>query len=398
MSDSIVFSQEYPDSICVHKDLELSIRRSGLDQDLANEVRMMFLDFLSGGTCSFNRRRIKYTYGSSSAQKVVAFMLQNAKMASKGRMGARSAQWVFNLDGISRRPEGESGWYWISKDYAWWVQIDKEWIAFRSQKWLEFCEENNLEVRRDAIGATKAGRAVLEGLKAVRFDKDALVLAANDIDDEEKRKSAIKQVERLGNASPCVSRKRYRLYHAATNIVKRIREKFRMAKGGSEEPMAIADLHASYFCNVASKMQECEEKNRVIELLQAGEWYKELSRISGQPVDSIKSQANKQLLFWKDPRLASRPIWVAFRQAFPVMARTIMRMRKDGASAMSDRLMNIESSVFIDGALVRLFDMGIRALPYHDAIAAAASDIREVVRVVKEECKRVLGFVPLVKC
>ena len=115
-------------------------------------------------------------------------------------------------------------------------------------------------------------------------------------------------------------------------------------------------------------------------------------------------------------------IWQAFACEFPGTARELARIR-DGTDRVVDEhtgydvngrryrtqtrwgqrrlsriLSRVESQIFLQRALVRLYhDHGVRAVPIHDCLMVAERHAKAARQVIEQAAAEVLGFVPVVK-
>ena len=75
--------------------------------------------------------------------------------------------------------------------------------------------------------------------------------------------------------------------------------------------MGEADIAASFFTCLAGQLKPGSEKRRLVELITSGKWYDWL--LEGSPVnypgrDQLKVEAQRQLLFGRDWRVAHKDL------------------------------------------------------------------------------------------
>jgi hypothetical protein len=166
------------------------------------------------------------------------------------------------------------------------------------------------------------------------------------------------------------------------------------------ERLAEADVAASYFTFLAGQLPDGAERRRVVSLIRSGDWYEWLADSVGfgGDGDEIKVEAQRQLLFGIDWRVASRPLWRPFAAAFPALAALINRIRRDvgGASGLAHYLSRLEGAV-MGRATRELAASGVRCLPLHDGILCGESSVDHAAAVIRQIFTEVLGFEPLVR-
>ena len=178
---------------------------------------------------------------------------------------------------------------------------------------------------------------------------------------------------------------------------------------------AEADLAASYFTLLAGQLRNKAEKSRLIALLPTlYKWLESASdrvltsddeqeRYERMPDDDrrdvLKREAQRQLLFWLDGRLESRPLWSVLDREFPKLAMLILQKRRQfgGASGLARWLMRLEGKT-MEPAMNALLDDGVDILlPLRDGIIVRESDVELAATRVRESGIKTLGFEPLVR-
>ncbi|GAB5513725.1 MAG: hypothetical protein Rhob2KO_14500 [Rhodopirellula baltica] len=189
----------------------------------------------------------------------------------------------------------------------------------------------------------------------------------------------------------------------------------RRASGIDGERQAEADLAASYFTLLAGQLRNQAEKTRLIGLLPTFYAWLESSsdrvfvsddeqgRYERLPDDerrdTIKREAQRQLLFWLDGRLESRPLWSVLAGEFPSLAKLILQKRRQfgGASGLARWIMRLEGKT-MEPAMNALLDDGVdMLLPLRDGIIVRESDVDLAAKRIRESGEKTLGFAPLVR-
>ncbi|MEZ6138386.1 MAG: hypothetical protein R3C53_26180 [Pirellulaceae bacterium] len=112
---------------------------------------------------------------------------------------------------------------------------------------------------------------------------------------------------------------------------------------------------------------------------------------------SIKIEFQRQCLFWRDGRDASKPLRIALRELHPEFCRMIQSWRQRMTpTELSDVLTHAEGSLVVDSAMAELERAGITAISTHDGVAVRASRAEEAREILLRVSEWHLGFRPRV--
>jgi len=244
-------------------------------------------------------------------------------------------------------------------------------------------------------------RHIADALVAIEFPADTSWLSevASSAADLWYRR-AIVEYHKTSVSGEILRRVKYlagRIYHWLTTCPRVLR---RLLTIGGER-LAEADLGSSYFTLLAGHMPAGRERDRLISLLQAGGWYSWLQSfnvVDGGDLATVKIEAQRQLLFGRDWRVESRPLWGCMISEFPTLGQVIERNRKThkGPSGFAHWLSREEGRV-MRPALASLHDCGVLALPLHDGNLVGEQSVEQAADAIRESARKVLAFEPLVK-
>lgn len=396
----------------------------------ADSARVIILQLVQQdqqrGWFSYSTEVVKNVLGTKVYEIVGKFCRKFAKIIKGYSSGNRCYHWSIDLtklDGlvvnesfetpetysdIGSSPESGSVSCWNGKDFCNWVWKPLDPVFVRvSGSWLEAYRLGwaSLALIKDwVLGSDFFGvglyRGVQKALRSLRFDdfNESCPAYVEPCEWESKHRDAHREIyDRIlsRNHANVVSRKRFRLYSWVTSLPKSIRRRSMWIDG--ERPKEV-DLHAAYWCGLASRVTDDEERSRLIALLSAGKLYRFFNlHTSGQFDSNIKVETNRQCLFWEPSDQRQRPIWDVLCKFFPNLARFIRWYRKHkGVSGLSDRCMQLESSVMFKVFEI-LSDEGLSFLPLHDAALVPESVADHVKRTMERVGFEVLGFTPRVK-
>ena len=146
---------------------------------------------------------------------------------------------------------------------------------------------------------------------------------------EQKAKSyrqSISEVERaiesgnVGSISECNGR----FQHMITNLPKCFRGRLRLAG----KPLAGADIHAAHVQFSVALFAESSERERLVELLQSGDFYGRAAEMAGLDKGDFKKAF--QADFHYSHRPGTRHINVMMRECFPAFSRDVSAIRDSG--------------------------------------------------------------------
>lgn len=403
--------------LCSHRDIEKAIRESACfsnpnyGADLAHELRLLFADFLRHGVCSFSTSRLRGQYGSAAEWAFSRFIRTSGlltKITAHIFCGGerKCAKYVFELKGLQKtafalsssvRKEVNS--LRLENGFGRTVRISGEWFGLRCEGWLDWCQKNNLEPRFDWTGRTFVGEAVQFAIKSLGLPEvTAEDLATLDSDTQEDWYAAHFQ-SLLSGVEPTVSTKRHRVYHGLISTPKKLfRERLLMQYNGVMCETKTVDSHASYWSLLIGHMEIGEERDRLIAIQQTGHFYETLANLAGVSAADVKSEVQRQCLFWRDSRLEQRPLWVSMLDHFPHLSGFIMHLRdRYGVGGLSDWLTHLESRIFIKGALLETYGLGIPCLPFHDGLLVPEMEAERVREIINKHATAALGYTPLCK-
>lgn len=206
-----------------------------------------------------------------------------------------------------------------------------------------------------------------------------------------------------------------RIYHDLTTLKKEIRARCTL----DGEPIAEVDMHASFVAVLTSLYARGEERERLIAMLQTGDFYGSFAKLAGLDGSRVKQRFLRDVVFTF--ARGGNAMWQAFRKHFPKTARRLSWDRdwgavvkterkqdcngrwftcrtREGQQYLSRRLSMTESRVFWRGALLRLWrEHQAPAIPIHDCLLVRERDAGKALAVVLACAEQVLGFRPVVK-
>ncbi len=283
------------------------------------------------------------------------------------------------------------------------VVLDCQWLRQRAIRWCSWCLERGFDIACDFFGITERAKAIFDSISRVGLPENDDF--TNDIDDEKnattgrsKRDWARDFVAKCRRGSVLrVSRiKSGRLYQPLTNAPRLMRREMTI----DGEKMTEVDLSSAYWAVLSAELPDSDERDRMIDSLQAGLWYSDLAAEAGVEFATngeLKVATQTQCLTGQDQRLESRPLWVALKRLYPTLSRIIQRIRDEsGASGLTHFLTSLEGRVMAPVHLC-VIALGIPALPLHDGILVPLSAAERVADVIRTVATEKLGFTPLVK-
>ena len=396
-----------------HKQLEAAMDRASLPGGLRNEVRLAFRQWLKQGWFSIHTKRIELTYGAHARKKLTSFLARSGIFAllEHCRIGKNCHRYAFNLDGIvetrskSKAPTENlksSVARAVACGWAVGVEVVSTFFRARACHWVSIARSLAWALRIDHDGVMQHSRVTRSGLASVILPELTVELIGQMAG--EKCDAWCRLYASLVNhASVVVKRVRGRVYHALSSCPKPIRALIRMHYRGLSEPIAIVDMHATYITLLVGAMEDCDERDELIQLLQTKRFYECVNDMLApqhryEDRGLLKQEFQKQCLFWLPTDHRHRKLWQALSDRFPRLTLFIERLRaKYGVSGFSDWLTARESRIFIDDVLPQCEAAGIPSVPFHDAVGVPASAASQVKQMIEQAACARLGFVPSVK-
>lgn len=328
------------------------------------------------------------------------------------RIGKNCHRYAFRLNGIvetrskSKAPTdnlGSSVARAVACEWAVGVEVVSTFFRARACHWG--CIAKSLgwaSLRIDHEGVMQHSRVTQSGIASVVLPELTVAMIGQMAG--EKCDAWCRLFASLVNRASCVvKRVRGRVYHALSSCPKPIRALTRMHYQGQYEPVAFVDMHATYVTLLVGAMEDCPERDELIELLQTKRFYECVNDMLA-PHDRyedrglLKQEFQKQCLFWLPTDNRHRMLWQALSDRFPRLTYFIERLRANyGVSGFSDWLTARESRIFIDDVLPQCEAAEIRSVPLHDAIMVPASKGEQVKELIELASLQRLGFVPSVK-
>lgn len=203
-----------------------------------------------------------------------------------------------------------------------------------------------------------------------------------------------------------VLRKDGRTYHSATNLLRKLRNKFVRFNKAAES----LDIRACYAWILAARHRRflvSREMNTsavdfLMDLIEAGELYSTLAEVAGLPFETeeekrlVKAHFQQFCLFGK---IGWHPLWHALKSICPGVCGDIRfwRNQPGGASRLAYLLQRAEGSLMTDGLLRHLFESGIPGVQFHDGAILPAGKAAIAEEFLRAECMRQYGRACAVK-
>lgn len=402
----------------VHRAILRLMKQEELPEAVRFEVCELFADWRIHGSAGFNQRRVDKTMGCSTRKALVGFM---RKMERRGLVralkgyaaGGQCTQWEFCLN--SKNPgfslANRSAYIYLPSSHTSAAQVQNrdlrtvkfspELVRDREEKWMEWSEREGHRNRRDRKGETAWGRATRRGLQAIRIPLDKIDLEETAGLRDTQVAWMHRYLENKGEyVHGVVSLKRYRLYHSLSQCPRRIRRHAEIFHNGTWEPLVSVDVHAMYYCALASMLEDGECKRQLIADLKSRDFYEKLAREAGmENGPEFKRQVMMQVLFWKSDEWPDedRPIWQAVLSLYGDLAHLIKWLRwENGRTGLSDLLMDKEAEIVVHGALLDMSEK-CPCISNHDALLVPQSMADEAMDVIAAHACNHLGFVPNIK-
>lgn len=207
-----------------------------------------------------------------------------------------------------------------------------------------------------------------------------------------------------------------RLHYPLTNLAKGIRSRLRY----QGEPLVDADVSC---CQplIASTIypagDECNaEREEYLQSVQSGLFYEDLARRANY--EGTRGALKKDVLKWvffggqtyscKNGIQLEQPLWKAFREMFPQLARVLSFSKAEiiakcnpfrGDRDLAIQLQKKEADIFIDGVLRKIAAnyRDVPAFPIHDCLMTTAEHFDLVSGLIRSEFADQLGIIPKVK-
>ncbi|WP_145176279.1 hypothetical protein [Rubripirellula lacrimiformis] len=380
-----------------------------------NELAIGFRTWLKSGEFSINQKRLTAT-SSSNSRAATASAIRSCPMikqvAPAERQRSAAVHKFVGLRGVEiGAPDSATlpclPALYLPPSLRTIHLIDGGWLHNRAVHWADWCEANQYDLPTDYLGRTSMGRSVFESLSKIEFPRSSGWLTTLSGDRSHESRLSPREhgymYQRRCVVSGVIRKVRVlagRCYHSLTQCPRELRRLLRI--GG--ERLAEADVAASYFTFLAGQLPESAEKRRLVSLLQSGQWYEWLADATQMPMDtsadrdSVKVEAQRQLLFGIDWRVCARPMWKSFSKTFPKLAALINRLRKSekGPSGLSHFLSRLEGQT-MNRAYGSLVGRGVACLPLHDGILVGESSVEMAAGLIREVGAELLGFESLVR-
>lgn len=371
------------------------------------------------GKFSVSTRVLDHIHGQRMRMKFVAILADYCNTIENHSAYSESARCKgreFVLPGVSKKrttyiPETPSPSLCCEASELVQVVIPGEWLWDRYEKWDAYCVENDLPNKLDLDGRTEMGapqHAILNEIElpvtteTERFTEKGVGLKVYTMN---------------------------RTYHNLSNLSKKARRQA-MVEG---ERLVEIDISSCFVSLLASEIRDAEARERVVAELHAG-WYQQFEecfeehmqdlskacmayrdkngqwwkrhkpqggkeRAKGDKKVSVKTEFQRQVLFYLDHRESSCPMRSVVKKLYPELHAKITEMRwKLDASQFAKVLMRAEQTMMIEGCLCQLAKAGINSLGNHDGLIVKASDAARAVRIVESHTTYFLGFTPKVSC
>jgi hypothetical protein len=383
-------------------------------RELPVEVRLIICDMFSAwykdGVCSVNQKRVEHWLGSKGRKNLADFLAYLEVTGMMQRVAGhspsnRSIQRVFKIEGFnSKNPvfslANSSAYLPCSCSPEWRsLTFKSETLKNQEDCWWEWCLLTKNKLLFDARGLTEWCKAVHAGIRSLVLPQDVSRIDSRDMS-LDRVKWLEGYVSRVCEGlSPIVAWKRNRLFHALSGCPRKLRELGVFQYGGTSERGVTVDIHAMYWCALASMLPDSDEKTRLIELLSTRGFYSKLAADTGAENNGeFKKQVNMQCLFYKSHWPAScRPVWLALEASFPQLCSLIISLRrKHGVGGLSDLLMSVESKIVALGALVEASKL-CPCIPLHDCLFVPESKADQIREIIVKHAASALGFAPQVR-
>jgi hypothetical protein len=295
---------------------------------------------------------------------------------------------------------------WIEDEYRMDVVVPDSWLSLRRQRWMDGVVKN--PGWRDMFhsvtsGITTWGSSMIKSIESIAIPNcHKAAVSTVPVSDVGRRKSAKSWFWRAKNAKQKVLKRGIsgRCYHILTQCSRLCRPFLKVVYENKLEDIAIVDMSCTYLAIIAGQLKNKAARAEIIGVLQNGDIYTELTEGSGMTRDEAKREFQRQCLFYKTYDEEKRPLWMAFKKRFPVLAHVIQRKhggKHSHITSFSHFLTNLEASIFLDRVVPELCSSGIPAVPIHDAVMVPRSCAEIAKKAIEQAAFAVLGFVPKVK-
>lgn len=398
----------------VHRDWFNFVEANCSHEDARREAMLLYRSWASSKdtTFSIHTGRFQSCHGGSASKalsKLLKLAIDHGKIAiSKEAVVGRSCrEYRFTLRSMVADERSTDNDLSSSSlrlrpraGYGKRVTICGRWLLNRARQWADWCERSGLQIVMDFFGLTALGNATFDSLDAVSVpaDDDWISEILDDDPKTQDRKrhwahwyhSAI----RGGRFLRSFLSRDGRSYTAFSSCPKALRRRCLL----DGEPMAEADLKSSYVFGFAASLPCHPERDRLLNDIRQGDFYRQLAEVAGVPVDAkLKVEFQRQVLFTLDlHRRSVLPLWRAMVERYPWISRQIEKQRRClGISEFAKSLMRIEGQV-MDNAIRRCIAAGIKCLRNHDGILVARSNVQLAKDAIVASSKEVFGTVAAV--
>lgn len=395
----------------IHKDLLAWLNANVKSPHALRELVVCYQAFLKGGSFTINKPRFAHGFGSQAGKHLKVALESCPYIASLKRAKPRrnSEVFTFRLRAIEQLPDSTDSRCpgarrcTVPPGYSRILRIPCDWLRRRCLRWAAWCEKHGHELKLDLHGLTRLGRATFKALSLISVPTSDNFCEAID----NTLRNASRMTKRVyakwfhsqllnGGFLRSMMSKDGRSYHPLTNCPKALRRLLHLAG----EPLREADLGSSYWYLLATQLPVSDERDRLMEAICRGAFYEGLSDASGVSYaddTERKAETQRQCLFGRDWREASRPLWAGLRQLFPGLCGLISELRRSyGVSGFACYLMRLEGKL-MDAAHLRLIDDGIHAIRLHDGLLVGQSHVSHAADVIRETGLAVFGIEPRVK-
>ena len=368
--------------------------------EIQAEIVEMYSRWFASGVCQVNQRRFEYWAGGPGRKELTAILwrmevagvIMRVDPRDRGDIGKRAILRKFN-EKFKKFDCANSNAFVLGLEWRC-LFVDKSVWASRSDDWRTWCSAEGLPVKLDTNGSTAWGKASLNGLSVLRLpNPDAI--DTEGFDDDQKRwfESAYGTNEDLFFNGACQTRNR--TYHAMTGCPKAVRKLCNFEVDGEQIPLATVDIHACYWCALASMLPDGPEKDELIRHLQNRTFYLALAdAVGAKNTGKFKIRVQTECIFWNF--LGRRKVAEAMRRMFPLLHDKIVELRfRLGVGGLSDLLMLQELKV-MQPTLIEASSY-FPCFTIHDALACPVNEIESAEALIVKNGLAVFGFAPAIK-
>jgi hypothetical protein len=402
-------------TISIHRALLNWLREHVPCKDAIHEIVIAYHSWRRHGHFSIATRRIDATASSQVRRHVLAAMraCPYIRRITSYIPGRQSIRYGFSLpetrkiersgieffdreQDVEGAPTDNGYVYHVQSSVSVRYSIGHSWLMNRALRWLCLCKENGLQIACDLFGDSTIGQAVFRAIELIDFPKNRDWIAT---DEPEKIGWRVSYHARClgGQMLRMLRTRRGRMYHPLTSCPRDLRSRLTI----NGERLCEVDLRSTYWTLLVGQLWDGDERDRAVTAIRMGRWYELLAAEAGLSPDDrgrLKVQTQIQCLFWRDGHPdSSRPLWLALRRLYPVLARLILSVReRAGATGLSDYLTWLESQVMYP-VYETLAAKGVPHLPLHDAVLVGRSHVKLATNLLRKIGEERIGFLPAIK-